>query len=94
MKLKLVRTSDKNPVRFKAQGGYILYSREWLARDEVTGHYLKGNGRTPYRAAHRKALANVAEVLSNLPESEVKGFRLIPPLDPSPTSPLETGTEG
>ncbi len=80
MKLKLVRTSDKNPVRFKAQGGYIRYDREWLARDVVTGHYLSDNGRTPYRAGSKKALAHVAEVLSNLPVAEIKGFRLIPPL--------------
>ena len=81
MNLTLVRTSDKNPVRFKAEGGYIRYDREWLARDEVTGHYLSDNGRTPYRAGHKKALAHVAEVLGDLPEAEIVGFRLIPPLD-------------
>ena len=90
MKLKLVRPTDKEPVRFKAQGGYTLYAREWLARDEDTGHYLSDNGRTPYRAGHKHALAHVAEVLSNLPEAEIRGFELIPPLDasePLPSTP-------
>lgn len=80
MKLTLIRATDKSPVRFRAQGGYILYAREWLARDEVTGHYLSDNGRTPYRAGNKRALAHVADVLSNLPEAEIVGFELLPPL--------------
>lgn len=47
----------------------------------MTGHYLSDNGRTPYRAGSKKALAHVAEVLSNLPVAEIVGFRLIPPLE-------------
>lgn len=40
MKLTLVRPTDKKPVRFKARGGYTLYARERLARDEAMGHHL------------------------------------------------------